>query len=322
MSCYKHLSTEERESLYKNIIEGKTIEVIAKELNRSKSTISREIRRNGSRNTYSPSRAEKNYQQRRKLSVQKKKLIDPGLNEKVTELLKKTWPPEQISNRLRYEKSRYSISFATIYRAIKDGTLDKSLRNYLRIRRKKHHGKKKDTKCGHLNIDYTIHDRPKSVEGRKITGHFESDSIRGHKNSGSIGTHAERKTRFLVGHKMQNRTAKEYNDTALLKLATLPPQKIKSFTVDHGKEFSMHREFGQALNCKVYFADPSCPHQRGTNENTNGLLRQFFPKRTSFADISQDDVDAVVDLLNKRPRKCLGWKTPYEAFFNKVLHLT
>ncbi len=122
--------------------------------------------------------------------------------------------------------------------------------------------------------------------------------------------------------KIPDRTAQAFTEATITAFRLIPANKRKSFTCDHGKEFSMHKELSAILGCKVYFADPHSPWQRGTNENCNGLIRQFFPKRTSFADVTQDDADRVALLLNRRPRKSLGWKTPEEVFFNNLLHLT
>lgn len=324
MNCYCHFTIQEREKLLLLIAAGKKNSEIAKALNRSTSTISREIRRNTRerRNEYSAVAAQQRYYTKRKNSVRKYILANSDAAKTVSLLLEKAWSPEQISNRLKYEKSKISVSQRTIYRAIEKGLIDPTLRKKLRYKGKIHNGGHKKSKCGHLNIDFTIHDRPKSVEGRKTQGHWESDTVRGAKWSGCIGTHVERKSRYLVLCKIPNRTASEFTSATITAFLGIPKNKIKSFTVDHGKEFANHRELSEKINCKVYFADPHAPYQRGTNENFNGLLRQFFPKRTSFKDVTQEDVDAIAELLNQRPRKCLGWKTPEEVFFNKSLHLT
>ena len=129
-------------------------------------------------------------------------------------------------------------------------------------------------------------------------------------------------TLYAVLFKIPDRTAASFTEANIQAFEKIPKSKRRSFTVDHGKEFSQHRELSANLNCKVYFADPHAPWQRGTNENFNGLLRQFFPKRTSFAEVTQSDVDAIASLLNRRPRKSLGWRSPEEVFFKKSLHLT
>lgn len=323
MSRYSHFTTKERESLLVYVKSGKKNCEIARLMGRSPSTISRELRRNAeSREKYSAIQAEENYHRRRKNCVRKQKLADPTYAAKVSELLNSYWSPEQIANRLKKEKSKVHISTCTIYRALANGILPPELRKVLRIKGKQRCGGHKKSPCGHLNIEYTIHDRPKTVENRSRTGHWESDTVRGAKWSGCLATHTERKSRFLIMRKTPDRTAQTFTEATIAAFLLIPADKRKSFTCDHGKEFSMHRELSAKLGCKVYFADPHAPWQRGTNENCNGLIRQFFPKRTSFANVTQEDVDRVALLLNRRPRKSLGWNTPEEVFCNKSLHLT
>ena len=323
MSHYRHFTIDERESLLVYLSQGKKNCEIARLMNRSPSTISREIRRNvESRTRYSALQAQKAYEQRRKHCVRKYKLAEPSCAEKVSELLANAWSPEQISNRLKYETNVIQISTCTIYRGLEHGLLNGELRKKLRIKGRRRHGGRKKSKCGHLDIEYTIHDRPKSVEGRQVIGHWESDTVRGAKWTGCIATHVERTSRYAVLCKIPDRTSDAFTQATVTAFLTIPKRKRRSFTTDHGKEFANHREILQLLNCKVYFADPHAPWQRGTNENFNGLLRQFFPKRTSFAEVTQEDVEAVAKLLNRRPRKCLGWKTPEEVFLHKVLYLT
>ena len=323
MSYYRHLTTKERESLLVLVNSGKKNCEIAKILGRSPSTISRELRRNAEdREGYSLLEAQKRADERRKNSVRKYKLTLPGYAECISRLLNDFWSPEQISSRLKLEENPIRISTCTIYRGLGNGLLDPSLQKKLRIRGRKHCGGHKKSKCGHLNIDYTIHDRPKSVDSRSTIGHWESDTVRGWKWSGCIATHVERKSRMAVLGKMSDSTATEFNQATLLAFRKLPKGKHRSFTCDHGKEFASHRELGAQLCCKIYFADPHAPWQRGTNENFNGLLRQFFPKRTSFAEVTQQDLDQVALLLNRRPRKCLGWRSPEEIFFGISLHFT
>lgn len=323
MSRYKHFITKERESLLVMLKKVQKNSEIAKALGRSPASISREIRRNAeTREEYSAIKAEEQYRERRKKCVRRYKLSNPKYAEKVSELLGRYWSPEEISGRLSMEKNQIRISTCTIYRGLENGLLDPTLRKKLRIKGKSRHGGHKKSKCGHLDIEYTIHDRPKSVENRKRYGHWEGDTVRGAKWSGCIGTQVERVSRYAVLFKIPDRTASAFTEANIHAFQKIPKNRCLSFTVDHGKEFSMHRELSAKLNCKVYFADPHAPWQRGTNENFNGLLRQFFPKRTSFADVTQQDVDEIAALLNMRPRKSLNWKSPEEVFFNKSLHLT
>lgn len=323
MNCYKHFTIKERECLLILINQGKKNCEIASILGRSPASISREIRRNTlCRNAYSALLAEENYRKRRLNSVRPYKLSLPGYAEEINNLLSCSWSPEEISERLRHENNAIRVSTQTIYRGLENGLLDTSLRKVLRIKGKTRHGGHKKSKCGHLNIEYTIHDRPKAANNRTRLGDWESDTIRGAKWSGCIATHTDRMSRYTILCKIPDRTSKEFTAATIHAFRKLPKGKRRSFTVDHGKEFADHRELYEQLNCKVYFADPHAPWQRGTNENTNGLLRQYFPKRTSFAEVTQEDVDKVALLLNRRPRKCLGWLSPEEIFFNVSLHLT
>lgn len=323
MDHYHHLTIEQRENLLVCVNQGKNNAEIAAEIHCSESTVSREIRRNSAgRQEYSAIKAQRAYEKRRKNSVRKPILADPKAVQTVSNLLEMAWSPEQISNRLKYEHNQLKISTSTIYRALDKGLLDEKLRKMLRIKGRVRHGGRKKSKCGHLDIEYSIHDRPKSADKRKTIGHWESDTVRGSKWTGCIATHVERKSQYSVLCKIPNRTAEVFTQATIQAFQKIPKGKCKSFCVDHGKEFSDYRKIQIELNCKVYFADPHAPWQRGTNENFNGLLRQFFPKRTSFAEVTQKDVEAVMELLNRRPRKSLRWKTPEEVFFHKVLHLT
>ena len=323
MDHYHHLTIEQRENLLVCVNQGKNNAEIAAEIHCSESTVSREIRRNSAgRQEYSAIKAQRAYEKRRKNSVRKPILADPKAVQTVSNLLEMAWSPEQISNRLKYEHNQLKISTSTIYRALDKGLLDEKLRKMLCIKGRVRHGGRKKSKCGHLDIEYSIHDRPKSADKRKTIGHWESDTVRGSKWTGCIATHVERKSQYSVLCKIPNRTAEVFTQATIQAFQNIPKGKCKSFCVDHGKEFSDYRKIQIELNCKVYFADPHAPWQRGTNENFNGLLRQFFPKRTSFAEVTQKDVEAVMELLNRRPRKSLRWKTPEEVFFHKVLHLT
>ena len=321
MSRYNHLSIEERESLAIKLAKGQSLRGIAQELHRAPSTISREMKRNDPGKGYSPHRAQNHYEEAREKSVRRSILRNPQAVSKVTELLSRFWSPEQISNRLKYENNKMRISTSTIYRGIQSGLLDESCRNKLRIKSKRYRKNKQTSRCGHLNVEYRIADRPKSIKHRKRFGHWESDTICGANNDERMATHVERRSRYLLLLSLPSGKATAFAQATIEAFQSIPPRLRKSFTVDHGKEFAKHRDMMQALDCKIYFADPHCPNQRATNENTNGLLRQFFPKGIPFGD--QDlAVHQVAHLYNTRPRKCLGWKSPAEVFFHKSLHFT
>jgi IS30 family transposase len=320
MSCYKHLSIKERESILRMQGEGKNIFEMAQMLGRAKSTVSRELQRNGGRKKmYSAADAESKYHKRRHRCRRKRLLSEYETKAKVIELLLLYWSPEQISHRLREESSETRIGTSTIYRGIKDGILPKKIKEKLRARP---YHKPKGSRTGRLTISHSIKERPYEANQRLAIGHWESDTVRGSHNSGCIATHVDRKSRYLISVKITDRSTKAYMDATIRAFQDIPEDKRKTLTTDHGKEFAGHRRLKEELGAEVYFADPGSPGQRGTNENTNGLLRQFFPKRTSFKKVTQADVDRACVLLNTRPRKCLGWRTPLEVFSSVSLHLT
>lgn len=321
MGCYQHLSIKERERILVAHKKGEGLAEIALQLGRSVSTISRELKRNTiSGQEYSAVDAQQMYHSRRKFSVRRCKLEAKEIRQKVTELLEQYWSPEQISKRLRRENNAVQVCMVTIYRGLAKGLLDKPLVKNLRRKGKK---SKNYQGCGHLPVTHSIHQRPKAANNRSRRGDWECDTVRGAMNSGCVATLVDRKSRYILCAKLPNRTAVAFN-TAVIPLMreNIPCQYIRTLTCDHGKEFSQYGQLEKEMGCTVYFADPGCPGQRGTNENTNGLLRQFLPKRKKFTSITQDDVDAYAALLNHRPRKCLGWKTPFEVFFRTSLHLT
>lgn len=335
MSHYKHLTIEERESLYLRKNQGESIRAIARELGRSPSTISRELRRNKtSHRPYSPSAAQRRYEKSKKLCGRKPILSNEVHRNLIRSLLgNRQWSPEQIENRLALEGSSLQLSYATIYRALQNGLLDgKSLwhvrkcdRYSFHLRRKgkprKKNGKKNQQ--GSVHVVYTIAQRPASANERTELGHWESDTVAGKRGGARLLTHVDRKSRYLLATKVPDNTSETVCKAMIEIFRRMPKDKVLSITPDRGHEFSDHAQVTAALQqVPFYFADPYSPWQRGTNENTNGLLRQYFPKYTSLDAVTQDELFSVVDKLNHRPRKCLGWLSPYEVFFNTVLHLT
>lgn len=335
MSHYKHLSIEERESLYLSKNQGKSIREIARELGRSPSTISRELARNRlSHRPYSPSRAQHRYEVRKK-NCGRKPVLSAAENRRLIQKLigEYEWSPEQIQNRLLYEGNVLQISYSTIYRALKNGLLDDGPGRYIRkcdrysfhLRRQGKPRKKNGTinKQGKYHIEYTISQRPAAANARTEIGHWEGDTVAGKKGGARLLTQVDRKTRYLLAVKVPNASSEAVRDTMILMFSRLPESKVRSITPDRGQEFAKHAEVSAALHdVPFYFADPYSPWQRGSNENTNGLLRQYFPKYTSLDGVSDSELDAVVAKLNLRPRKCLNWRTPFELFFDSPLHLT
>ena len=334
MSHYKHLTIEERESLYLLRNQGVSLRKIAQQLGRSASTISRELKRNkGSHRPYRPSSAQTRYEKVRKHCGRTPILAELGFREIIrTYIEDKHWSPEQIENRLKAEHSTFHISYATIYRAIWSGVFDpctkyvtKSQRFTQKLRKKGKRKKKNGTvnKQGKLIIQHTISERPAEANDRSAIGHWEADTVAGKKGTSALVTLTDRRSRFLLARKVPNVCAETVADAMIQLLKPLPIDKVKSVTPDRGHEFAKHADVSAAVhNVPFFFADPYSPWQRGTNENTNGLLRECLPKYTDMTPVPDDLIDDFIYLLNLRPRKCLGWLSPYEVFFNISLHLT
>ena len=334
MSHYVHLSIEERESILEFGAKGRSLRAISRELGRSASTVSRELKRNKKpKGSYRPSVAQAHYRRRRKKCRRAHLLENADLRAKVMELfLEKHWSPEQIQQRLRLENSEYQISYATIYRGIYKHLLEPCpLRDGQRgvVLRLRHKGKrrhptgKKRSNCGKLTNMLLIDDRPESAENRSEIGHWEADTVAGALNTGRILTLVDRKTRFALCTKLNTKDAEETAQAMIKVLLSLPAEARRSVTPDQGKEFFGFRSVSHALNgLSFFFAHPASPWERPSNENFNSLLREFFPKRISFADISESDVQFAVALLNTRPRKCLAFRSPFEVFSNSLLRLT
>ena len=331
MSHYKHITPDEREKILLLSSQCYSITYIANSLGRNKSTISRELSRNSNRGEYSAVAAQAAYLKRRKNCRPKKKLEDPVIFEKVREkFLNHQWSPEEISGRLRLENTDFSISYSTIYRGIYAGMFDspqerRSHGNRGAIRKLRHRGKTRHTKDhtenrGKIVISNELKDRPYEANDRTRIGDWEGDTVLGKRDGTCLVTLVDRKSRFLLSRKSGKKASEYVRDAVIL---CLKDQPLFSITPDRGKEFARHAEISEALNgVQFYFPLPRHPWQRGTNENTNGLLREYFPKGTDFSKISDEYIQIKVDELNKRPRKCLGYLTPYEVFYSISLHLT
>lgn len=333
MSHYNHLTIEERESLLIMQVEGHTIRRIATTLHRSPSTISRELKRNKIfRRKYSPTKATEYYHKRRKQCRRKKLLEDEDTKKKVQYLfLHQQWSPEQISNRLRYENNPISISYATIYRGIYTGLLEvkqklshgeRGVVKKLRHRGKARHRKGDVETRGKIVISNPIKMRPKEANLREEIGHWEADTVVGKKNTGCLVTLADRYSRYFIARRVTAKASLPVADTMVKIFKQLPTGSRKSITPDRGKEFAKHALVTEQTGIEFYFPDPHAPWQRPTNENFNGLLREYMPKSSDFSAYSNEDIRQFVKKLNTRPRKCLGWKTPKEVFYSVVLHLT
>jgi transposase, IS30 family len=312
---YRQLTSDERYMISTLRKEGFCSAEIARVLGRQRSTITREIHRNsklnGRRLVYWPSKAVQMTNGRRRRSRRNRQFCDADFA-KVVALLREDWSPEQISAVLR-ANGELHISHETIYRYIWNdkaagGTLYKHLRQATRRRRKCHNTH--DSR-GRLAGKRMIDQRPASVESRRIKGHWEIDTVIGGGNNHCIVTLVERKTGYLLIGKLRNRTTAEMN-RRIIKLIRRHELRFSTITADNGTEFHAYVAVERQTGVKFYFAYPYHSWQRGSNENANGLVRQYFPKRTSMAHITQQDCDTVMKKLNTRPRKRFGFKTPEE----------
>ena len=316
------LTSAEREEISRGIVAGQSIREIARTLGRAASTVSREVRRNGGRARYRAVEADKSAWDRGRRPKQCKLALNGRLARLVASKFKMNWSPEQIAGWLKAEyprDERYHVSHETIYQSLfiqARGALKKELTAHLRsqrtIRRSKH-SKSKGVGQGEIKDIVSIRERPASVENRAVPGHWEGDLIAGSKNT-YIATLVERKTRYVMLAKVNGRDTATVIRALIKQAKKLPKELYKSLTWDRGKELSDHKEFSLATGIKVYFCDPKSPWQRGSNENTNGLLRQYFPKRTDLSVHSQAHLNKVARQLNERPRKTLGFRTPAQKF--------
>jgi IS30 family transposase len=317
---YVHLSIDDREVILKMRAEQASMQQIGDRLGRSKGTISRELSRNvSSTREYKPHLAQRYYEKRREDSKWPYRLEnDVFLRKYVKTKLKERWSPEQISECL-LKFYRVHVSPLTIYSWIyRNGAEGGLFYTYLRQnhpRRRKHRGG--SDRRGQLPDRRMIDARPKVANERRRLGDWESDTVEGRKGSGFIATHVDRKSRYTVAIKVADKSADRVTQATLAAMRKLPPEKVKTMTFDNGKEFAGFKELERGLAMRSYFAHPYHSWERGTNENTNGLLRQFFPKGMDFGKVTQSDVDIALELLNNRPRKCLHYRTPAEVFWSK-----
>jgi len=316
------LTLVEREEISRGIVGGLSIRTIASKLDRSPSTISREIKRNEGYKHYRATSADQAAWDRSNRPKLCKLAYSRTLRLSVAKKLKQQWSPEQIAGWLGREYPREEhnrVSHETIYKSLyiqARGVLKKELLQHLRtkrtIRRSKHSTMKKGN-LGQIKDAISISERPASVEDRAVPGHWEGDLIAGTKNS-YIATLVERHTRYVMLAKVQNKDTKSVVSALIKQSKKLPSELYKSLTWDRGKELADHKRFSLATNIDVYFCDPRSPWQRGSNENTNRLLRQYYPKGMNLSVHSQAQLNKVARLLNERPRKTLDFEAPAERF--------
>jgi IS30 family transposase len=316
------LTLAEREEISRSLVSGLSIRSIAVRLGRAPSTISRELQRNGGNQGYRAIQADVIAWERARRPKVCKLVQNRTLARVVAAKLKLQWSPEQIAGWLRHAyavNKDYLVSHETIYRSLyiqARGALKKELLEHLRrsrvMRRSRHHTLKTE---GRTNIRdaVSISERPATAEDRAIPGHWEGDLLYGNATS-QIATLVERQSRFVMLVKVASKDSEAVVDALIRHASKLPRELYKSLTWDRGSEMADHNRFTVATDIEVYFCDPQHPWQRGSNENTNGLLRQYFPKGTDLSAYSQTKLDAVAKLLNERPRKTLNFDTPAERF--------
>lgn len=328
MKNYKHLTIFEREVLASGLLLRRELTDIAKAMGRDKSTLSREVSR--CRLGYGGYRAltAQALHDQRQMVAKKPKKIDnnPELKEYIHNHLKLGWSPEQIANRLKMEypnEPNMQVSHESIYTylyVLPRGELKKELISHLRQRR---HLRRKRSNShnqrGKIPNMISIEERPKEVEGRSIPGHWEGDLIMGKGRKSALGTLVERTTRATILVPLNKKDAPAVRKAFAKETKHLPSQMKLSLTYDRGTEMSQHQLFTKQTKIQVYFAHPQSPWERGTNENTNGLIRRYFPKGTDFSKLNRKEIKAVQDSLNGRPRKVLGYLKPFEVF-DSLLH--
>ena len=316
------LSLSEREEISRGIASHESLRSIAYRLVRAPSTISREVKRNDGDQQYRATQADQAAWDRALRPKRCKLSGNSALIQAIADKLQLNWSPEQISGWLKREyptEEHNQVSHETIYRSLyvqARGVLKKELIQYLRTQRVMRHSKHstlKNSGLGQIKETVSIRERPASVEDRAIPGHWEGDLIAGSKNS-YIVTLVERHSRYVMLAKVSDRTSKSVVSAMIKQAKKLPNELYKSLTLDRGSEFADHPRLKVEANVDVYFCDPSSPWQRGSNENTNRLLRQYFPKGTDISLHSQAKLNAVARQLNERPRKTLAYETPAERF--------
>jgi IS30 family transposase len=316
------LTFAEREEISRGIAAGLTIRAIAAQLGRAPSTVSREINRNGCRRWYRANKADAAAWQRAHRPKTCKLARNPALARIVAEKLIGLWSPRQIAGWLKRtypDDESFQVSHETIYLTLyiqARGALKKELIKYLRrtraMRRSRHHTQK-TSNHGRIVGTVSISERPPEVEDRAVPGHWEGDLICGSNNS-QIATLVERHTRYVMLVRVPSKDTKTVINALIKQSHKLPRELYKSLTWDRGKEMADHKRFSLATNIDVFFCDPQQPWQRGSNENTNGLLRQYFPKGMDLSNVHQNRLNAVARQLNERPRETLHFYSPAEKF--------
>ena len=318
----RQLSLVEREEISRGVAAGESLRGIGRRLGRAPSTLSREVARNGGRHRYRAHRADRAAWQRARRPQGCKLASNHTLRAVVEELLVERWSPQQIAGWLERtypDDEEMRVSHETIYLTLfiqARGGLKHQLTQHLRTRRanRRPKGARPPSGKGQIVDPVMISERPAAVEDRAVPGHWEGDLIVGKGGRSAVATLVERTTRTGILIRIENKTARHVADRIADHVVTLPDQLAKTLTWDQGKELADHAEFTIATGIPVYFCDPHSPWQRGSNENWNGLVRQFLPKGTDLSGHTQDELDEIARLINTRPRKTLDWDTPAERY--------
>jgi IS30 family transposase len=315
---YTHLSHSERFTLYNlHTIKKLSLREIAKMMNRSASTLSREIRRNRRDETiYLPDTAQINMQDRRKNAKQRFMSVSESTLHQVKQRLKQYHSPEQVAGRMKQEGLPY-VSHETIYQLIYANYQGLGeYRCYLRQRQKQRRRQGIKQNRGKIPGRVGIEYRPKIADLKTEIGHWESDTIVGCNHTGIVVTHVDKASKFLLAGLAKNKTVEQINQVTMKLFEPVAAEYCKTMTFDNGKEFSGHQQLAEKLGLACFFANPYHSWERGLNEHTNGMLRQFFPKGTNFKLVKPEALVQAVDLINHRPRKSLGYRTPFEVFYS------
>jgi len=314
MRRYTQLAQEQRYQIYALKKAGHSQTCIARFLGVHKSTISRELGRNQGQRGYRPKQAHQKALQR--LRDKPRNRIPPGTWTAVDDLIQQQWSPEQISGWMKRRKN-ISISHEWIYQHIyADKVAGGDLHTHLRCQKKRKKRYGNNDRRGQLVDRRSIETRPAIVEGRSRLGDWELDTITGKGHKQAIVSINERQTRLSLIAKVERKTA-DLVSTTIIRLLKPYADKVHTLTSDNGKEFAQHKEIAKALDADFYFAHPYASWERGANENMNGLVRQYFPKKRDLRQVTDEAIQMAMDRLNNRPRKCLGFRTPNEVFFSK-----
>jgi IS30 family transposase len=314
---YVHLTADERDQISALRAAGESLRQIAQSLGRDHSTISRELRRNAPpvhTGYYLSHKAHERSVKRKSQAHQRDRLKNDQIRRYVQDHLSVGWTPEQIANRLPGEHQGQSISHEAIYQYIYTERRDliESLPRHHKKRLKRGHSRKH--RNSHIPNRVSIEQRPKYIDNRKQQGHWERDSLVSRASKACLDVKVERKSRYVILDKLESKTAKAVRNCLITHLEAFPENLRRSCTYDNGSENTEHELVNEELGTQSYFCHPYASWEKGTVENTNGLIRRFFPKKTDFALVSVEQVRKVEDLLNNRPRKCLHYRTPAEVF--------